>query len=182
VLIAMLDTHRTMTMDFEGFKQIHGALESWKQCFRHFDADASGTCEHEELKAIFKYMKFNVSDAATDVCVKRYSKRATGQVGTLFALLRMLAQATMLTLRPQQILYSRNRSRSMILSAAQCGYGRTPRHLKRGTLPSKEQLRSSVCLPRHAPIQTYDFQSISLFEKTILLCDADMILYCAMWC
>eukprot|EP00037_Helgoeca_nana_P004068 m.43001 g.43001 ORF g.43001 m.43001 type:complete len:305 (-) comp14629_c1_seq1:4585-5499(-) len=80
VLIAMLDTHRTMTMDFEGFKQIHGALESWKQCFRHFDADASGTCEHEELKAIFKYMKFNVSDAATDVCVKRYSKRATGQV------------------------------------------------------------------------------------------------------
>lgn len=80
VLIAMLDVKRTMTMDFEGFKQTHAALESWKECFRRFDADMSGTCEHAELKAIFQHMKFNVSDAATDVCVKRYSKRATGQV------------------------------------------------------------------------------------------------------
>ena len=80
VIIAMLDTSRTMTMNFEGFKQVHAALESWKECFRRFDVDMSGTCEHGELKAIFHHMQFNVSDAATDICIKRYSKRATGQV------------------------------------------------------------------------------------------------------
>jgi Ca2+-binding EF-hand superfamily protein len=47
---------------------------------RSFDADMSGTVEHAELKGIFKAMNFNVSDAATDICIKRYSKRGTGQV------------------------------------------------------------------------------------------------------
>lgn len=80
VLIAMLDMHRTMTLDWEGFKQVHMALEGWKVCFRKHDADQSGMAEHRELKQIFQVMKFNVSDAAVDVCIKRYSKRATGQV------------------------------------------------------------------------------------------------------
>mmetsp|Transcript_9879 Transcript_9879/g.29851 ORF Transcript_9879/g.29851 Transcript_9879/m.29851 type:complete len:256 (+) Transcript_9879:194-961(+) len=80
VIIALLDKRRTMTMDFEGFKQVHHALEAWKASFREHDADQSGTVEHHELKTIFSKMGFNISDGATDVCIKRYSKTASNQL------------------------------------------------------------------------------------------------------
>ena len=48
-------------------------VQAWKETFRKHDADMSGSIEHHELQGVFVALGYNMSPAATDTCIKRYS-------------------------------------------------------------------------------------------------------------
>lgn len=79
-MIAMLDAKKDMSLDFNEFKTLYQALEAWKQNFQAHDTDRSGSIEHGELAAVIKEMGFNMSPAAVEVCVRRYSAKSNGQI------------------------------------------------------------------------------------------------------
>ncbi|KAJ8253352.1 hypothetical protein GJAV_G00211980 [Gymnothorax javanicus] len=74
IMIAMLDRDMTGKMGFNEFKELFMALNGWKQNFMMFDRDRSGTMEPHELVQAVNSMGYRLSQQATNVIMKRYSK------------------------------------------------------------------------------------------------------------
>jgi len=79
-MIAMLDKDGDMCLGFEEFRQLYQALDAWKLAFQKYDKDMSGTVEHRELAEIILHMGFNMTPAAVNIVVKRYSFKGQDQI------------------------------------------------------------------------------------------------------
>ncbi|XP_056157105.1 grancalcin [Lampris incognitus] len=74
IMIAMLDRDYTGKMGFNEFKELFGALNSWKSNFMMFDQDRSGTVEPHEMSQAVNAMGYRISQQAVNGIIKRYSK------------------------------------------------------------------------------------------------------------
>merc|ERR1719272_2121441 len=79
-MIAMLDKDGDMCLGFEEFKELYTALDAWKLAFQRYDKGHSGTVEHGEMNEIILNMGFNMTPAAVNVLVKRYSFKGQDQI------------------------------------------------------------------------------------------------------
>jgi len=79
-MIAMLDVTGDMSLDFREFRTLYQAIDAWKLAFQRHDTDRSGSIEHHELSACIREMGFNMTPAAVNVAVKRYSFKGNDQV------------------------------------------------------------------------------------------------------
>ncbi|XP_077998075.1 sorcin-like [Glandiceps talaboti] len=74
IMITMLDRDYSGKMGFNEFKELWGALNQWKTTFMQFDRDCSGTVEPHELHQALTTFGYNLSPAALNIIVKRFSQ------------------------------------------------------------------------------------------------------------
>ncbi|KAJ2909715.1 hypothetical protein GGI21_001605, partial [Coemansia aciculifera] len=76
LMIAMFDRDRNGTISFDEFVGLWRYIEEWKQCFRTFDRDNSGTIDRGELHQALSAFGFNVSPQIVDSLVRKYDVQA----------------------------------------------------------------------------------------------------------
>ncbi|KAJ2082056.1 hypothetical protein H4R24_001854, partial [Coemansia sp. RSA 988] len=76
LMIGMFDRDRNGTIGFDEFVGLWRYIEDWKQCFRKFDADNSGTIDRNELFQALSAFGFRVSPQVVDSLLRKYDLQA----------------------------------------------------------------------------------------------------------
>ncbi|KAJ2687405.1 hypothetical protein IWW39_002934 [Coemansia spiralis] len=76
LMIGMFDRDRNGTIGFDEFIGLWRYIEEWKQCFRTFDRDNSGTIDRGELNQALSAFGFRVSPQVVDSLVRKYDIQA----------------------------------------------------------------------------------------------------------
>ncbi|KAJ2782558.1 hypothetical protein H4R18_002187 [Coemansia javaensis] len=80
LMIGMFDRDRSGTINFEEFTGLWRYIEDWKNCFRRFDADGSGTIDRNELSQALTTFGFRVSQRVIDTLLHKYDQQARGAI------------------------------------------------------------------------------------------------------
>ncbi|KAJ2009622.1 hypothetical protein GGI04_000274 [Coemansia thaxteri] len=80
LMIAMFDRDRNGTIGFDEFVGLWRYIEEWKQCFRTFDRDNSGTIDRGELNQALSAFGFRVSPQVVDSLVRKYDLQGRGAI------------------------------------------------------------------------------------------------------
>ncbi|KAJ2613485.1 hypothetical protein H4S08_002187, partial [Coemansia sp. RSA 1365] len=80
LMIGMFDRDRNGTIGFDEFVGLWRYIEDWKQCFRKFDADNSGTIDRNELFQALSAFGFRVSPQVVDSLLRKYDIQGRGAI------------------------------------------------------------------------------------------------------
>ncbi|KAJ1642669.1 hypothetical protein LPJ64_005505 [Coemansia asiatica] len=76
LMIGMFDRDRSGTINFQEFIGLWSYINQWKDCFRAFDRDGSGTIDRGELHQALNAFGFRVSPQVVNSLVSKYDIQA----------------------------------------------------------------------------------------------------------
>lgn len=74
-MIAMMDADRSGKLGYDEFQQLWKSIGHWREVFRKFDADRSGTLNSLELRKALQFAGFSVNSRALQALVLRYGNK-----------------------------------------------------------------------------------------------------------
>ncbi|KAJ2714418.1 hypothetical protein H4R19_001740 [Coemansia spiralis] len=80
LMVKMFDRDHSGTIGFDEFVGLWRYIEDWKQCFRRFDADNSGTIDRGELFKALSAFGFRVSAPVVDTLLRKYDQQGRGAI------------------------------------------------------------------------------------------------------
>ncbi|KAI9507757.1 hypothetical protein F5148DRAFT_1284835 [Russula earlei] len=78
LLMSLFDTHRTGSIDFNGFTGLWRYIEDWQHVFRHFDRDRSGTIDSSELQDALNQFGMKLSEHLLSLLVAKFASAPSG--------------------------------------------------------------------------------------------------------
>ena len=80
LLIRMFDQNKTGNINFQEFSALWGYLTQWKQSFDQFDADRSGSIDHQELATALKVCGYQLSAPVVASMLMKYDADSSGSI------------------------------------------------------------------------------------------------------
>ncbi|KAF9925647.1 Alpha-1 3/1 6-mannosyltransferase alg-2 [Mortierella alpina] len=80
MMMNMFDRDGDGSISFNEFIGLWNYIEKWKNCFRTYDLDGSGTIDGNELQKALRGFGYNLSEAIVSLIVTKYDVRGQGDI------------------------------------------------------------------------------------------------------
>lgn len=80
MMVNMFDRDGSGSISFKEFIGLWNYIEKWKNCFRTFDLDGSGTIDASELHKALRGFGYNLSEGMISLIMTKYDVRGQGNI------------------------------------------------------------------------------------------------------